>query len=184
MTDVDFTRLSADGTQLELLTRDLCTALGYRSAWSGKGPDGGSDLIVQEPTSADFGAFPRKWMVSCKDKATSGGSVGYADVGDVPGRLAQHGCQGFLLVTTTQPSSGPIDAFKAWETTMPYLFHYWDAPTIRRLLLRDAAASVAQVYFGAGGARESAEGANEPPELSIVEHASVADGSGMTLSFA
>ena len=175
--DFDFTQLSDDGTELEQLARDLCNTLGYRAAWSGKGTDAGRDLIVEEPTSADFGGFPRKWLVSCKHTAVGGSSVGYKEVGDVPGRLAQHACQGFLLVTTTQPSSGLIDAFEAWEASTPYLFYYWDAPSLRRLLLREAAAPVAQAFFSRRleGAEEE-HASEEHLRLQIVEQHVLRDG--------
>jgi hypothetical protein len=172
--DFDFTKLSPDGLELEQLTRDLCQALGYRAGWSGKGPDSGRDLIVREPTTSDFGGFPRKWLVSCKHKASSGRSANYADVGDVPGRLAEHGCQGFLLVTTTQPSSSLMDAFERWEANTPYLYYYWDSPALKRLLLREAAQPVAQVYFPDRVA--AAPRSDQQAKLSVVSDYSIAEG--------
>jgi hypothetical protein len=145
--ETDWTKLSADGRELEQLTRDLLSSLGYRSAWSGHGPDGGHDLTAEEPGVADFGGFTRKWLVSCKHKAVSHKSVNYDDVGDVPGRLAQHGCHGFLLVCTTHPSSALIDTFHGWKDNTPYLSHYWDEPTLRLLLRRPEATSVRSTYF-------------------------------------
>ncbi len=144
---IDWTTLSSDGRELEQLARDLLGSLGYRSAWSGQGPDGGRDLTAEEPGVADFGGFSRKWLVSCKHKAVSGGAVSYADIGDVPGRLAQHSCHGFLLVCTTHPSAGLIDAFQGWEDNTPYLFHYWDEPALRLLLRRPEATQVRAAYF-------------------------------------
>lgn len=145
--DIDWTRLSPDGRELEQLTRDLIGALGYRSAWSGQGPDDGRDVIAIEPGVADFGGFTRKWLVSCKHNASTSRAVNYADVGDVPGRLAQHGCQGFLLVCTTHPSAGLINAFRDWQNNTRYLFHYWDEPTLRLLLRRTEASMVRATYF-------------------------------------
>jgi hypothetical protein len=145
--EIDWTLLSSDGRELEQLTRDLMGALGYRAAWSGYGPDGGRDLIAMEPGAPDFGGFSRKWLVSCKHNAVGGQAVSYSDVGDVPGRLSQHGCQGFLLVCTTHPSSGLIDAFRSWQDNTPYVFHYWDDPTLRILLRRPEASFVIGVYF-------------------------------------
>lgn len=174
--EFDFTELSSDGVELEQLTRDLCEALGYRAAWSGKGPDDGRDLIVEEPTSSDFGGFPRKWLASCKHTAIGGGSVGYHDVGDVPGRLSQHGCQGFLLVTTTQPSSGLINAFEDWRARTPYLFYYWDSPSLKRLLLRESAGSVSEVYFPAVGSTFSAAQSEQGEDLKITGRHTFSDG--------
>jgi Restriction endonuclease len=145
--ETDWTGLSEDGRELEQLTRDLLSALGYRSAWSGQGPDGGRDLTAEEPGTPDFGGFTRKWLVSCKHRAVSGRAVSYGDVGDVPGRLAQYGCQGFLLVCTTHPSAGLIEAFQGWKDNTAYVFHYWDEPTLRLLLRRPEATPVRSMYF-------------------------------------
>jgi hypothetical protein len=128
-------------------------ALGYRPSWSGFGPDGGRDLTAMEPGAPDFGAFPRKWLVSCKDNAVGGEAVGYSDVGDVPGRLSQYGCQGFLLVCTTHPSSGLVDTFRGWADNGQYVFHYWDDPILRMLLRRPEASFVLDTYFPKAGAR-------------------------------
>jgi hypothetical protein len=144
---IDWTRLSRDGREFEQFTRDLMNALGYRAAWSGQGPDGGRDLIAMEPGVADFGGFARKWLVSCKDNAFNGRAVGFADVREVPGRLAQHGCQGFLLVCTTHPSSGLMETFRGWRDNTPYLFHYWDEPILHLLLRRSEASTVLATYF-------------------------------------
>jgi hypothetical protein len=151
--EIDWTLLSSDGRELEQLTRDLMGAFGYRPSWSGYGPDGGRDLTAMEPGAPDFGAFPRKWLVSCKHNAVSGEAVGYSDVGDVPGRLSQYGCQGFLLVCTTHPSSRLVDAFRDWADNTTYVFHYWDDPTLRILLRRPEASSVLEAYFQKGSVR-------------------------------
>jgi hypothetical protein len=145
--EIDWTLLSSDGRELEQLTRDLMGALGYRASWSGYGPDGGRDLTAMEPGAPDFGGFPRKWLVSCKHNAIGGHAVNYSDVGDVPGRLSQYGCQGFLLVCTTHPSSGLVDAFRDWEDNTSYVFHYWDDPTLRILLRRPEASFVFEAYI-------------------------------------
>ena len=145
--EIDWALLSRDGRELEQLARDLMGALGYRPSWSGYGPDGGRDLTAMEPGAPDFGGFPRKWLVSCKHNAVSGQAVGYSDVGDVPGRLSQYGCQGFLLVCTTHPSSGLVDAFRDWADNTRYVFHYWDDPTLRIMLRRPEASSVLDAYF-------------------------------------
>ncbi|MGH2880887.1 MAG: restriction endonuclease [Solirubrobacteraceae bacterium] len=145
--EIDWHKLTVDGRELEQLTRDLLSSLGYRSAWSGQGPDGGRDLTAEEPGAADFGGFTRKWLVSCKHNAVSGKAVSYDDIGDVPGRLTQHGCHGFLLVCTTHPSSGLVDAFQGWKDNTSYLFHCWDEPTLRLLLRRPEATQVRTTYF-------------------------------------
>jgi len=175
--EIDFSRLSADGQELEQLTRDLCDALRYRAAWSGRGADDGNDLIVEEPTSHEFGGIPRKWLVSCKDFADSGRSVSADDVGNAPGRLEQHGCHGFLLVTTTQPSSGLIRTFDGWRAETRFLFHYWDAPRLKQMLLRDASSSVVETYFGTSAEADLfAIAESESAAEGMVHYVSLADG--------
>jgi len=165
--EIDWTELSPDGRELEQLTRDLLGALGYRHAWSGQGPDRGRDLTAEEPGVPEFGGFARKWLVSCKHKARSGTAVGYDDVGDVPGRLNQHGCQGFLLVCTTHPSAALITTFRAWEDNSSHVFHYWDEPTLRLLLRRPEAAPVRSTYFPvvSGASGSAALGAVKAPDF-------------------
>lgn len=175
--EIEFSRLSADGQELEQLTRDLCDALRYRAAWSGRGADDGNDLIVEEPTADDFGGIPRKWLVSCKDFADSGRSVSAEDVGNVPGRLEQHGCHGFLLVTTTQPSSGLIRAFEGWRAETRFLFHYWDAPRLKQMLLRDPGLTVAESYFGtSAGVDRLIISESEDAADGMIHYVSFADG--------
>jgi hypothetical protein len=187
-------KLSADGRELEQLTRDLLSSLGYRSAWSGQGPDGGRDLTAEEPGAADFGGFTRKWLVSCKHKAVSGKAVNYDDVGNVPGRLAQHGCHGFLLVCTTHPSAALIDTFQGWTDNTPYLFHYWDEPTLRLLLRRPKATPVRSTYFPNVASQSAGDGvalaSTAPPDFSALrslstarEHLSYIEGLGIAFYF-
>jgi Restriction endonuclease len=103
--EIDWTRLSTNGRELEQLTRDLMNALGYSAKWSGEGADRGVDLIAEEPGAMDFGGFARKWLISCKHNIVRQKAVNFKDVDDAPARLAQHGYQGFLLVCTTHPSA-------------------------------------------------------------------------------
>ncbi len=42
---LNFKELSEDGNELELLIREILLVKGYKVQWSGKGPDGGKDLI-------------------------------------------------------------------------------------------------------------------------------------------
>lgn len=49
---LDFTELSDDGQDLELLIRELLFSTGYKVYWSVRGSDGGRDLICIEETNS------------------------------------------------------------------------------------------------------------------------------------
>ncbi|WP_449598478.1 restriction endonuclease [Niallia sp. Marseille-Q9988] len=40
--------MSVDGTDLECLVRGIFVREGYETLWTGKGPDGGRDLLIVE----------------------------------------------------------------------------------------------------------------------------------------
>lgn len=100
---IDFKELHSPvrGEGLEQLTRLLGKKRGLDPSWSGRGPDGGRDMLFSETTSDAVRKRPIKWVVSCKDKATSGAAVTEQDLPSVRDKVEQHSAQGFLLVTTT-----------------------------------------------------------------------------------
>jgi hypothetical protein len=115
---IDFTELvsAVPGEGLQGLTRQLGQRKGLSPVWCGRGPDGGRDLTFTEILSGSLSKEKTTWLVSCKDKAKSGDSVGEKDL-PPPGikdKLAQHKANGFLLVTTTTVSSSAkalLDSF-------------------------------------------------------------------------
>ena len=52
---LDFSEISTDGTQFELLLREILFSLNYHVVWSGVGADGGRDLLVREEIQSIFG---------------------------------------------------------------------------------------------------------------------------------
>ena len=46
---LDFSEISTDGTQFELLLREILFSLDYHVIWSGVGADGGRDLLGVHP---------------------------------------------------------------------------------------------------------------------------------------
>lgn len=151
--EFDFKRFTKDGVEFEQLIRELARALGYKPEWSGQGPDGGRDLVIEEPGEPDFGGYPRRWLVSCKHKAVSGKAVGYQDLGEDPvGRLRQHRCDGWLLACSTHPSSELIRTIDGWRANSEFAYHYWDSAFLRVLLARPDAASVVKAFFGSAAA--------------------------------
>ncbi|TIF35175.1 hypothetical protein DI029_15655, partial [Legionella pneumophila] len=105
---LDFTELSDNGQDLELLIRELLFSIGYKVYWSGRGPDGGRDLVCIEENDSIFLKTSKKWLLQCKHKARSGNSVGIGDLDDIITSCVQHECDGYVLVTSTQPSSAVV----------------------------------------------------------------------------
>ena len=89
----------ADGKQdaFELFAREFFSVAGFVVAdGPDRGPDGGRDIIIEETRSGPLGEDKVRWLVSCKHKAHSGKAVLVNDEDDIPGRLEQHQCKGFI----------------------------------------------------------------------------------------
>ncbi|WP_346883643.1 restriction endonuclease [uncultured Algibacter sp.] len=106
---LNFKELSLDGNQLELLVREILLTKGYRVQWSGKGPDGGKDLICWEHRDSEFINDTKKWLIQCKHNAHSGKAVGIKDLDDITDSCSHHDVQGYLLVCGTYPSSKVVE---------------------------------------------------------------------------
>lgn len=151
---LDFHELASDGEDLEQLVRELALALGYRARWSGRGADGGRDLVLEEAGDVLLGAKTRNWVVSCKHMAHAkdgaGRSVNGEDVGSVGGivdAVAQHDAAGFLLVCSTQPSSALVSRLESIERTKGVHTHVWDGVELERMLTTPRGWAVAQRFF-------------------------------------
>jgi hypothetical protein len=67
---LDFTELPPDGQDFELLNRELLAQLGLRVFWSGRGPDGGRDLLADETQRSLFIPSTKRWLIQCKTMLT------------------------------------------------------------------------------------------------------------------
>lgn len=146
---LDFKELSTDGTQFELLVREVLFARGLDTTWSGVGADGGKDLICIENIDSVFGRSSRRWLVQCKHFAHSGRSVGVSDVDSIADSCAQHGASGYVLATSTYVSSGLVGRLEsiAGQPENRLMTAYIDAAMIERLLLSPSLYHVAQRFF-------------------------------------
>src|ERR1035441_784324 len=100
--------------QFELFARDFLVYQGFEVVEDpSRGNDGGKDMVVCETRAGVTGSTNVRWLVSCKHFAPSGRSVGADDEANVVERVAQHGCNGFLGVYSTVPSSGLADRLVA-----------------------------------------------------------------------
>ncbi|EIF8961090.1 restriction endonuclease [Vibrio parahaemolyticus] len=69
------------------------------------GPDGGRDIICEEPSKFAH-ARGYRWLVSCKHYAGSGRSIGVSDDAALPHKLIEHDCDGFLFMCSTAFTEG------------------------------------------------------------------------------
>lgn len=91
----------------ELFARDFLVMLGYEVLeHPSRGADGGKDVVVIERRSGIGGETLIRWLVSCKHKAHSGGSVTPQDESNIRDRVEANECQGFIGFYSTLPSSG------------------------------------------------------------------------------
>lgn len=146
---LDFKELSVDGLELEQLIRELLFNKGLRVYWSGKGPDGGKDLICIEELESSFSPSIKTWLIQCKHKAHGGASVGVGDLDDIIDSCAQHNATGYLLVTSTQPSSTVVERLEGVSNNPRnnITATYWDSVKIERLLSTPKHWRIAQRFF-------------------------------------
>jgi hypothetical protein len=146
---LDFKELSQDGTDLELLVREILFARGYRVYWSGKGADGGRDLLCYETHESLFEPQTKVWLVQCKHKAHSNKSVTPDDLDQIVDSCIQHGATGYLLVCSTQPSAALVERLESITKNgkSNTLATYWDAVQIERLLTTPRSWPIAQRFF-------------------------------------
>lgn len=152
MSIIDFKELSASnvkGEELQNLSRKLGQKLKLEPSWSGRGPDGGKDLIFVEEVRGILTAKRVKWLVSCKDYAVSNKSVQESDVGSVLEKVKQHKADGFLLVTTTTVSSGlksmldSLDKRNGGDIEVSI----WDAAELTTTILKEEMKEIFQQFF-------------------------------------
>jgi len=145
---LDFKELSSDGQDLELLTRELLFRQGLSVHWSGKGADGGRDLICIEYRDSFLLPDSKRWLVQCKHNAISGKSVGISDLDNIVDSCKQHNCTAYLLVCSTYPSSAVVQRLEAiGQIPGSIQTAFWDAVRMERLLSTPSNWSLAQRFF-------------------------------------
>ena len=146
---LDFRELSEDGQDLELLTREILVTRGYSVQWSGKGTDGGRDLICVESRNSFFMPDEKRWLIQCKHNAKSNKAVGVRDLGDIVDTCAQHSCSGFLLVCSTYPSSAVVQRLESISrnTGVAIEATYWDMVRLEQILSTPKNWPLAQRFF-------------------------------------
>jgi hypothetical protein len=148
---IDFTELdgTVEGEALEQMVRMLAQNMGLIAAYSGRGADNGKDLLVTDIEQGKLRSRPVRWLVSCKDRAKSGKSVTEVDAGSILDKVNQHNAKGFLLVTTTIPSTGlkqKLDALDIRGGGEIYT-ETWDSADLIRMLMRQENHDVLKAFL-------------------------------------
>jgi len=148
---LNFKELPVDGQAFEQLIREVVFGLGLHVQWSGKGPDGGRDLICRETLAGVFATANRTWLVQCKHFAHASRSVGASDLDDVVDSCIQHGATGYVLACSTQPSSAVVSRLEGitGNPANQITATYWDAIHIERLLSNPKMWALAQHFMPA-----------------------------------
>lgn len=133
---IDFEELKEypGGEGLEALTRFLGRRIPAHVTFSGSGSDRGRDLIFEERPGG-LRKRPHRWLVQCKDHSASKRSVTEGDLGfSVTDKVAQHACDGFLLVTTTVASTGLKSLLESLEIEQKCNTEVWDCHELEHQL--------------------------------------------------
>lgn len=144
---LDFKELSKDGTDLERLAREIFVREGYETHWTGKGTDGGRDLLVKEKVKGPLSTFERLWLVQCKHKAHSGESVGKAEANSLITDCKRVGATGYLMICTTALTSGLIQAYTELKEQENLVIDYWDEVRLEDRLLKPCNFSLINQFF-------------------------------------
>lgn len=144
---LNFKELAKDGTDLERLTREIFSREGFEVHWTGKGPDGGRDLIVIEKVQGPLSKFRRKWLVQCKHNAHSGKSIGKDEANSLITDCERIKAQGYLMVCTTSLSSGLIQAYEELKEQRNMFIDYWDEVRLEDRLLKPTNFQLINQFF-------------------------------------
>jgi len=136
-----------DQDQFELFARDFVDAIGYTVIdQPDRGQDGGRDLLISETLTGVRLGSERRWVLSAKHFAPSGGSVGVNDELSIRDRVEKHGADGFFGFYSTLPSSGLATTFKGLREKVA--IDCLDSGLIQQYLITDPALDrVFRAYF-------------------------------------
>lgn len=144
---IDFKELDKDGNDFELLIRELLYNKGLEVYWSGKGPDGGKDLLCIERYQSCFKEFTRRWLVQCKHNAHSGKAVSSSELGTIENSCGLYNADGYLLVCSTFPSSTAVRMIEEIGNNKKITTTFWDCRTLERHLLTPRNWSIVNMFF-------------------------------------
>lgn len=146
---LDFKELSIDGTDLERLVREIFVREGYETHWTGKGPDGGRDLIVIERLQGPLSSTERTWLIQCKHKAHGGNAIGVKEADSLVADCMSAKAHGYLMVCTTALSAGLIQRYREMQanSALGIVIDYWDEVKLEDRLLKPCNFSLINQFF-------------------------------------
>lgn len=146
---IDFKELPQDGTSFEQFVREIFLLYDLHPQWTGKGPDQGRDILINEKVSGQLSVFNRRWLVQCKHFAHSGKSVGRSDIGSILNDCKQVGASGYLLVCSTQPSSSLVTMLKeiSEQPENNIVTSIWDGVDLEKSLSEPRCFSLGHLFF-------------------------------------
>lgn len=144
---LDFKELPKDGVKFEQLIREIFVKEGYEVHWTGVGPDNRKDLVIVEKLQGPLSYYKRRWLVSCKHKAHSGKAVSVSDLTDISGDCAQVKAEGFILATSTYPSSSVVNRLDDTASHNALKCLIWDEIEIERRLLHPTTFPLINTFF-------------------------------------
>lgn len=145
---IDYTEIPDDGILFEQLVRELLLREGDLDVhWTGVGPDGNRDLIVNERAIGKLGDFKRRWLVSCKHYATSGRSVGVKDITGIIDVCHAVNATGFLLVCSTQPTAALVKRLEEIASNNQIITKFWDGIELEKRLKTPATLGLIHQFF-------------------------------------
>lgn len=124
---IDFKNIT-DPNDFELLCRDVLQAKGAKILSDPSvGPDQGKDVLIEVISEDNLGSKETNiYVVQCKHFAKSGNSVKEKDVGDFRSACDKHGANGYLLITSTMPSTTVQANFESATKKGDYKCIIWD----------------------------------------------------------
>jgi hypothetical protein len=140
ITNIDFSELSqredTKGLGLQHLVKSIGSSLKYRVELGGAGSDHGRDLFFTTNNEIVHGLhMTSKILVSCKDRAKSGKQLKFDDLDAFSLRAKQHGCSGYLLVTTVQPTDDLVTSVRDIAANEGLFATVWQPDDLREILL-------------------------------------------------
>ena len=144
---INFTELPQDGDAFELLMRELLSHRGLEVYWTGRGPDGGKDLICSERMIGNFDVSVKRWVVQCKHNANSGSAVSCSDIDGIENICAANNADGYLLACTTYPSSKLMTMLHDINKRGKISVQVWDCIQIEKELQLPHNWDIANTFF-------------------------------------
>lgn len=113
---------------------------------SGRGIDGGRDILITFRINDSLVSFERKWIVQCKFYDRNLKMTDLSDI-NIPTLIHQYGAVGYLLICKKSVSSGISKIFENLRQNCNFRYHYefWNGfHFLQKMITMD---KVLKIYF-------------------------------------